>query len=499
MLKYQEYVDKIIAERKLNVVFPKKVIAEADEIPQSVPQKDIRARTDLRDMPLVTIDGEDAKDIDDAVSLEIITDHFKLGVHIADVSHYVKPKSALDGEAFKRATSVYFPEYVIPMLPKALSNGICSLNEGVDRLCLTVFMDIDMTGDVLKYEILETVIKSKARMTYTSVAAIFNGDKAETERYKELAPMLLNMKRLMEILNVKRQKRGAIDFDLPEAKIELDDKGEVINLTQAERTDAHKMIEEFMLLANEVTALHMFNLKAPFVYRVHEKPSPEKIENLYALASALGLGIKGGINNITPKAVQKLVREASKTQYAGLLNKVALRSMMKAKYTPENLGHFGLALKNYCHFTAPIRRYPDLVVHRMIKLWLHDNLFSGNLRGLKSFVNNASEQSSECEVAAEAAERDADDLYKAAYMRRFLGEEYDGVISGVTSFGVFAELPNTAEGLIWLENLPGGQYNFVEKKHLLHNQKNAYRIGDKIRVKVVKCDLDGRKIEFVLA
>ena len=498
MLKYQEHIDKIIQERKLNTVFPKRVIGEADATPQIVPAKDMRGRLDLRDKILVTVDGEDAKDFDDAVSLEIIENNYRLGVHIADVSHYVKPRSLLDGEAYRRATSVYFPEFVIPMLPKSLSNGICSLNEGVDRLCLSIIMDIDAAGDVLKYEIKETVIKSKARMTYTSVAKIFAGDGREIEKYPEITLMLTDMKKLTGILCVKRQKRGAVDFDLPETKIELDTGGEVVTLAKADRNDAHKMIEEFMLTANEVAATHMFNLKAPFIYRVHEKPSLEKIENLYALANALGFKMKDASSGVKPKDVQRLVQEASKTQYAGLLNKTALRSMMKAKYTPENLGHFGLALKNYCHFTSPIRRYPDLVVHRMIKLWLHDVLFTANQRSLKSFVLSASTQSSECEVQAESAERDVDDFYKAVFMSRHLGEEYDAVISGVTSFGIFAELPNTAEGLIWLENLPGGQYNYVENRHLLQNKHNSYRMGDKIRVRVVKCDIDARKIEFML-
>ncbi len=499
-LKYYEYIEKIIEEKKIVSVFPKRAANEAGAVPQAVSNKDMRGRLDLRDKLLVTIDGEDAKDLDDAVSLEMTRDgNYRLGVHIADVSHYVKAKSPLDDEAFRRATSVYFPGMVIPMLPKELSNGICSLNEGVDRLCMTVFIDIDRGGDIVRYELAEAVMNSRARMTYTSVAAILSGDETETAKYKEIAPMLIEMKSLMEILNLRRVKRGSIDFDLPECKIELDAAGGVTGLSEAPRTAAHKLIEEFMLIANEVTAQHMFNLKAPYVYRVHEKPSLEKIQNLYSLSNALGFRVNAASRSVTPKALQRLLKDVAESQYSGLMNKVMLRSMMKAKYSPENLGHFGLAAKYYCHFTSPIRRYPDLVAHRMIKLWLHDNLFSQNMRSLKAFVGNAAEQSSEREVAAEQAERDGDDLYKAIYMQQFLGEEFDGVISGVSSFGIFVELANTAEGLIWLESLPGDRYKFVEDRYLLYNPKNSYRMGDKIRIKVVKCDIDARKIEFALA
>ena len=491
----------IIKKFGLPEEFPHKVQAFAESIPQEVDPKEINRRRDLRDIKMVTIDGEDAKDLDDAVSIEKLPNNrFKLGVHIADVSHYVREKNPLDKEALKRGTSVYLIDRVIPMLPRELSNGICSLNPQVDRLALSCFMTIDNNGKVLDHEIRESVIKTNERMTYTDVTKILrDNDKELMQRYDYLIEDFKCMEELANILYKKRIKRGAIDFDFEEAKITLDEKGKPIEIKPYEREIANRMIEEFMLVCNETIAEHMYWTNLPFVYRIHENPDSEKLEKFKEFIFNLGHFVRWS-PEIKPRDLQKVLDEFKGEKEEVVVSTLLLRSMMQARYSPENVGHFGLAAEYYCHFTSPIRRYPDLQIHRIIKEHLNGKIDEGRANKLISLVDYASKQSSETERIAQEAEREVDDLKKAEYMLDRIGEEFSGYISSVTSFGMFVELPNTIEGLVHITALDDDYYIYDEDHLCLigERKKKIYRLGDAVKVSCSRVDIPNREIFFDL-
>lgn len=489
----------IIRAHNLYEEFPEGVKSEAANAPEQVSEKDKAGRRDLTGHTIITIDGSDAKDLDDAVEAEVLDNgNFLLGVHIADVTHYVKAGSKLDKEAMKRATSVYFPDRVLPMLPRELSNGICSLNPKVDRLALSVFMEIDPTGKVVGSEVAKTVIRTTERMTYDVVTAILEGDGELGLKYKKVVPMLKIMEKLMHALNSRRSARGSVDFEIPECKIILDEAGKVADILPYPRGISNRMIEEFMLITNETVAEQFYYLKAPFVYRVHESPTEEKTAVMAAFVEGLGLKMKFKRNEaIQPKIIQEVLAAAADKPVYGVVSKVMLRSMQKARYHYENLGHFGLAAKFYSHFTSPIRRYPDLAIHRIIKSYL-DNGMTG-LEKYEHFVEEASIISSEREKLATDAEREVDDLKKAEFLSTKLGESFEGIISGVTGFGVFVELANTCEGIVRLDNLPQDSYNYDETKFALIGNFHIYRLGDKINITVAAANVETRRVEFVLS
>lgn len=453
-------------------------------------------RKDLRGLTTITIDGEDTRDIDDAVSLEKRGENYVLGVHIADVSHYVQLGSKIDREAYARGTSVYFPDTVLPMLPKALSNGACSLNEGEDRYAMTCLMTFDKSGKRIKTELCESIIRSDYRMTYTATAAILDGDGDLNEKYAAIAPMLKEMERLCLLLEDRRKRGGAVELDVKEAHIYVNDEGEII-IPDYERSISHRMIEQFMVAANESVAEYAEKKKAPFLYRVHEKPSPEKASAFFSFLRDLGINAKGDTNDIKPADFQRVLNGVGNKPYAAVVNRVMLRSMQKARYCEDNLGHFGLASGCYCHFTSPIRRYPDLFVHRVLK-HLIANDPDGASRIYSSIAHDAAIDTSERERIADQAERDVDDLYKVVYMQDRIGEEFDAVISGVTNFGIFAELANTIEGIIRIEALPKDNYAFIEDKFVLKGIKHSFKLGDGVRVRVAGCDYGNMRVEFVL-
>ncbi len=486
----------IIRSYSLKEEFPERVEKEANrQQKRGVTEADLVGRTDFREELIVTIDGEDTRDIDDAVSLKKEKGEYILGVHIADVSHYVSYRSPLDKEAFERGTSVYFPDRVLPMLPKALSNGICSLNEGEDRLTLSCVMRIDKKGAVKSHEIVEGVIRSKKRMTYNEVTKILEGDKDACEKFALVADMVGLFAELTKILQTKREKKGSVSLDVKEAKIILNERGE-IEIPQYERAFSHQIIEAFMVLANETVAEYMHAIEAPFVYRIHEKPSEEKASSFRAFAQTLGLRARFSVDDVKPYDYQNLLKSAENLPVYSVLNRVMLRSMQKARYSPENEGHFGLASECYCHFTSPIRRYPDLCIHRIIKEVLHGN-YEEACKKYGDFVVDASKQASETERKATDAERDVDDLYTTMYMSERIGQEYEGVISGVTSFGLFVELPNTIEGLVPVESLYG-EYVFNPDKFTLIGKERSYTIGQEVKIKVVDVDFYRRRAEFRL-
>lgn len=489
----------IIKKHNLPEEFPVKVEAYAEGITEEIPQEEYERRRDLRDLRMVTIDGEDAKDLDDAVSIEILSNgNYRLGVHIADVSNFVREKNVLDVEALKRATSVYLIDRVIPMLPKKLSNGVCSLNPKVDRLTLTCFIEIDKTGKSINHEIVESIIKTNERMTYTEVTKILRDKDPETmAKYDYLLEDFSNMEKLCEILNKKRMGRGAIDFDFVESKILLNEFGKPVDIVPYERAIANKIIEEFMLIANETVAEHMFWLNVPFVYRIHEDPDEEKLMHFSEFAHNLGYPIKWG-KEIHPKMLQEIIARVKGKKEEMVVSKLLLRSMMKAKYSPECSGHFGLASKYYCHFTSPIRRYPDLIIHRIIKEVINGGLSENRTAKLVKEVEIASKQSSDMERVAMEAEREVDDLKKAEYMSERIGQEFDGIISSVTNFGLFIELPNTIEGLVHMSSLDDDYYVFDERHLTLVGErtKKMYRLGEEVRIIVSKVDLASHEVYF---
>ncbi|GAA0706006.1 ribonuclease R [Paraclostridium ghonii] len=502
--KGDRYVEiaSVIREHGLPEEFPQKVLDEAQKVAIETPQEEIDRRLDLRDMNIFTIDGEDAKDLDDAVSIEILDNgNFKLGVHIADVTHYVKEKSKLDKEALKRATSVYLVDKVIPMLPKTLSNGVCSLNPFEDKLTLSVFMEIDHNGEVIKHDIKETIINSKARMTYTEVSDILEKDDEKLKNtFAKVANDFFTAEKLARILMKRREKRGAIDFDFPEAKIILNKDGDVVDIKQYERRISNRIIEEFMLITNETVAEHFFWLNMPFVYRVHETPAHEKIETLNKFISTFGYVIKGDLESVHPKALQGIIEKIHGKTEEKAISTIMLRSLKQARYSPECVGHFGLAAQYYSHFTSPIRRYPDLQIHRIIKEFLNGKISQKRQDQLAQIVDYASTQSSEREREAELAERDVKDIYKARYMEDKVGEEFVGIVSSVTSFGMFIELDNTVEGLVRLADMSDDYYIFDENTFTILGErtKKMYRIGDVVKIKVEKVNVDFKEIDFKL-
>lgn len=491
----------IIKKYGLPEEFPDKVLNYAENIEEEIPEKEYERRVDLRNLRMVTIDGEDAKDLDDAVSIERLDGgKFRLGVHIADVTHYVKEKNPLDREALKRGTSVYLIDRVIPMLPKKLSNGICSLNPKVDRLALSCFMVIDNKGKVIQHEIQETVIKTSERMTYTDVTKILeNNDEELIKRYDYLVDDFKAMEELCNILREKRMRRGAIDFNFEESKIILNDLGKPIDIKPYDRAIANRVIEEFMLVCNETIAEHMYWTNLPFVYRIHEEPDEEKLEKFKEFVYNLGYVVRWG-QETHPRALQDILDKVQGKKEETVVSTLLLRSMMQAKYSPECVGHFGLAAKYYCHFTSPIRRYPDLQIHRIIKEQLNGKIDEKRAAKLSGIVEVASKQSSEMERLAQEAEREVDDLKKAEYMQERIGEEFSAIISSVTSFGLFAELPNTIEGLIHITALDDDYYVYDEAHLCLIGErtKKIYRLGDEVKVRCTRVDIDNREVYFDL-
>lgn len=486
----------------LPMEFPEKVMNQAERVKDHVTEADCQGRSDYRDMTMVTIDGEDARDLDDAVSLTVEEELFHLGVHIADVSNYVQENSALDREALNRGTSVYLVDRVIPMLPHKLSNGICSLNAGVDRLALSCLMTINTRGEVVDYKIEETVICVDKRMTYTSVKKILEDkDEAEREKYAELVPMFEDMERLAAILRAKRKKRGSIDFDFPESKIYLDEGGRPSEIKPYDRNTATKIIEEFMLIANETVAQHFFWLELPFVYRTHDVPDPEKIQKLATFIGNFGFYLKLRQEEVHPKEIQKLLGKVEGTCQEAMISRLALRSMKQAKYTVDCTGHFGLACEYYCHFTSPIRRYPDLQIHRIIKDWLRGRLKGKKQEHYKEILPQVSNQSSRLERRAEEAERETNKLKKVEYMERHMGEVFTGVVSGVTQWGIYVELPNTVEGMIHVSKLPGDYFYYDEAAYEMVGRATdiRYKLGQTLNIVVENTDRASRTIDFGIA
>ncbi|WP_396654038.1 ribonuclease R [Mechercharimyces sp. CAU 1602] len=492
----------IVRKHQLPESFPEEVLQAAEQVPDSISEAEVAERRDLRDRQMVTIDGADAKDLDDAVSIEQLEHgHVRLGVHIADVSYYVREDSALDEEAMRRGCSVYLVDRVIPMLPPRLSNGICSLNPQVDRLTMTCDMEIDSSGDVVDYDIYPSVIRTTERMTYADVKSILvDGDPALIERYAQLIDDFRRMEELSLTLRSKRMRRGAIDFDFTEAKILVDEDGKPTDIVPRPRTVAERMIEEFMLIANETVAEHFFRQETPFVYRIHEKPNSEKLQSFAEFITHFGYQLRGQTDDIKPRALQDVLEEIAHTPEEAVISKVMLRSMQQAKYSPESLGHFGLAAKFYSHFTSPIRRYPDLIIHRIIRESVTGQLTPERKTHYQQILGDISEQSSRRERMAIDAERETNDLKKAEFMVDKVGEEFDGVISSVTSFGLFVELENTIEGLVHVSYMTDDYYHYNERTYTLNGELSgkAYHMGDAVRVKVMGVDLEERKINFEL-
>ena len=486
--------DSIIRSKNLADEFPPRVVAEARKV--SARSVEVAGRRDFRDRLIITIDGDDSRDFDDAVEVWKEGELYCLGVHIADVTHYVERGRALDTEAFRRGTSVYFPDRVLPMLPPELSNGICSLNEGEDRYTLSCILKIDEKGRVKNSDLSTGIIRSSARMTYRNIAKILEGDETLRARYEFLTEMLDEMRDLAKIQKKKRKARGSIDLNVKEASISL--RNGDVQIEPYERTIAHQMIEEFMILANETVAEFIARYELPFIYRVHEKPAEEKAAAFKAYLSELGIHTNFHAENVCPGEYGKILDQLDGQNLFQVVNRVMLRSMSKARYSAENAGHFGLASACYCHFTSPIRRYPDLLVHRIVKSVL-DGQAGEVFDSFSNFVAKAALSCSENERRADEAEREVDELYKTFYMHERLGETFDAVISGVTSFGIFAELSNTAEGLIKLESLPPDDYTFIESRFLLQGLAHSYKIGDVVRIRVVAADIGSRKCEFALA
>lgn len=479
--------------------FSDDIMQYVKSVPKNIKNEDISDRLDLRNEIMVTIDGEDSKDLDDAVSLKKLDDGLvELGVHIADVSHYVTERSLLDKEALNRGTSVYFADRVIPMLPKELSNGICSLNAHTDRLAMSCIMKIGKDGEVVDYKIAKTVINVNHRMTYKDVNLIINGDEAKQLLYFDIKDMLLDMKELSFVLTDKRKKRGAIDFDTPEAKFILDKNGKCIEVVPYEANDATRLIENFMLLANEIVASHMYYLDLPFLYRVHETPDSDKIESLALTVRNFGYHLKGDKEEMHPKELQKLLKEFEGKPEEKMISRMTLRSMKQARYSSECLGHFGLALKEYTHFTSPIRRYPDLQIHRILKQEITEHLSSKDIKHYNGILDEVAKKSSKMERRAVEAEREIDKLKKAEYMENHIGEEYDGYISGVTAFGIYVELANTCEGLVHISKLPGDYFDYDEKRMTIRGNRKGdeYTLGQKVRIRVKEVDLNLKTVDF---
>ena len=490
----------IVMDMGIKTEFPEKVLNQAVRVGKPVSEADCAGRLDLRGWQMVTIDGEDAKDLDDAVSLTVEEGNYRLGVHIADVANYVQENSALDREAFERGTSVYLADRVIPMLPHKLSNGICSLNAGEDRLALSCIMTLGPSGEMLDHEIAETVIRVDRRMSYNGVTKILEGDPDALKENEEFVPMILRMRELSEIIREKRGKRGSIDFDFPETKILLDEKGKPVDIRPYERNAATKIIEDFMLMANETVAEEYFWRDVPFLYRTHEVPDEEKIRQLSTFINNFGYHIHVR-NEVRPKEIQKLLAKVEGTPEEALISRLALRSMKRARYTTENTGHFGLAAKYYTHFTSPIRRYPDLQIHRIIKENLRGRLNEDRTAHYAEILPKAAAQCSDRERRADEAEREVVKMKKAEYMRERFGEEFEGVISGVTRWGMYVELENTVEGLVHVADMWDDHYEFVEQSYELVGEHTGktYKLGQTVGVRVTGADKVQRTVNFELA
>ena len=487
----------IIHQFGLPIDFGEDVYEETENIPEEVTEDDLFGREDLRELITFTIDGDDSKDFDDAVSLEKADNgNYILGVHIADVTHYVKEGSPLDKEAYKRGTSVYLVDRVIPMIPHRLSNGICSLNPNVDRLTLSCIMEIDKTGAVKNHRICQSVINSKCRMTYSNVNKVIEFGE-DIEEYRDFVPVLNEMNELREILNNRRKNRGSVNFDFPEAKILLDEEGNVKEIKPYERNLATNLIEEFMLIANETVAENFYWQNIPFVYRNHEKPDNEKIEGLKKIIYAFGYRLKGK-GDIHPREIQKLIESVSGKDEEHIISRMVLRSMKQAKYQAENLGHFGLAAQYYCHFTSPIRRYPDLQIHRIIKEMLKGELTEERIKHYDSILEEVSYHSSQTERNADEAERECDRLKMVQFMENKIGEEFEGIISGVTGWGIYVELNNTVEGMVPLNEIEDDFYEYDEAMMRAVGRRTGkiYSLGDRVKIKVIRVDTQARTIDF---
>ncbi|MDW7675359.1 MAG: ribonuclease R [Bacillota bacterium] len=493
----------IIKKYKLPEDFPEMVMEEVSHIPYKISDEELQDRRDLRQVKMVTIDGEDAKDLDDAVSVSFLPNgNFQLGVHIADVANYVQPGTPLDDEAYKRATSIYLVDRVIPMLPHKLSNGICSLNANEDRLAMSCVMEINPKGEVENYEVFPAVINVDRRMTYTNVRKILvDSDQELIREYQDFVDDFKLMEKLALILRQRRLNRGAIDFDFPESKVKLDEQGKADEIVKRERTIAEKIIEEFMLVANETVAEHIYWLEFPGVFRVHEEPKPEKLTNLNNFLHNFGYHIKGINNEVHPAAFQEIVNKVEGRPEEKIINTVMLRSMMHARYSSVCQGHFGLAAKYYTHFTSPIRRYPDLIVHRVLKeTWRARKNKNGKTAPWLNKMADYAEQSSLREKLAEEAERESVDMKKVEYMERHLGETFEGIVSSVMPFGMFIELDNTIEGLVHVSSMADDYYTYIEEQLAFvgrHTNK-TYKLGDKVRIQVVKANTVARQIDFEL-
>ena len=494
----------IVKGYDLPVEFEEKLLNQAERVGKPVSEADMAGRRDLRSLQMVTIDGEDAKDLDDAVSLTREGENYCLGVHIADVSNYVQENSTLDREALNRGTSVYLVDRVIPMLPHTLSNGICSLNQGEDRLALSCLMKVNKKGEVVSYEIAETVICVDRRMSYTAVRKILEeGDPELIQEYEELVPMFQDMQELAAILRKKRRQRGSIDFDFPESKIILDQKGNPVSIEPYERNVATDLIEDFMLLANETVAQHFYWMEVPFLYRTHETPDAEKIEKLATFIHNFGyhIKIKTSDHEVHPKEIQKLLASIEGTEEEALIARLALRSMKQAKYSVECTGHFGLACACYCHFTSPIRRYPDLQIHRIIKEQLRGRLMEKRIDHYKEILPEVARQTSRLERRADEAERETDKLKKAQYMKHHIGETLEGIISGITAWGIYVELPNTVEGMIHVARLTGDYYYYKEETFEMvgRDTGRCFKLGQRLKVFVDSVDMVSKSVDFLLA
>ena len=494
----------VVKEFGLNNEFPREVMQYVKNIPQKIDEKDIKNRRDFRNDNIFTIDGEDAKDLDDAIHVEKLENgNYKLDVHIADVSNYVKEDSVLDKEAILRGTSVYMFDRVIPMLPFELSNGICSLNAGENRFALSCLMEIDEKGRVVSSDVCKSVIKVTERMSYTDVNKIINNqDEKVLERYRPYISDFKLMEELAKILKNRRVTNGYLNLEIPESKLVLDENGKCIDVHKYETTFANEIIEQFMLTANETIAEKFYWLEAPFIYRVHEEPDFDKIQETNKFLFNIGYKIKANRDNIKPKAFSEVLEKIKGTEYEKVISTLILRTLKVARYESENKGHFGIASQYYCHFTSPIRRYPDLFIHRVISEYIKDgyNVPEEKLQDLTAKSNKYAESSSDCEKTATKAEREAEDIKKAEFMESKIGEEFDGIVSSVTSFGMFVELENTVEGLIRFENM-GGEYfiyDETQKKLVGENSKKVYKIGDKVHIRVIEANKELRKVAFEL-
>lgn len=485
---------------ELPMEFPEKVVNQAERVPDHVLESDFQGRMDIRDWTVVTIDGEDAKDLDDGISLTKDGNMYHLGVHIADVTNYVQGGSALDREALRRGTSVYLVDRVIPMLPKKLSNGICSLNQGEDRLALSCLMDIDGNGRIVNHKIAETVICVDRRMTYTAVKKILEGDKELRSEYQELVPMFCHMRDLSALLRSNRTRRGSIDFDFPESKVYLDDMGRPVEIKAYEQNVATRIIEDFMLLANETVAKEYCEREIPFVYRTHDNPDPDKIEKVLSFIRNQNIPVHKEHQEITSLEIQEILSAIEGEATEPLISRLLLRSMKQAKYTTGCSGHFGLAARHYCHFTSPIRRYPDLQIHRIIKDTIRGRMKEEKKMYYAQLLEDVASRSSMLERRAEEVERETVKLKKAEYMQMHLGQEFDGVVSGVTGWGLYVELPNTVEGLVHISSMVDDYYIFDEENYRLVGEEfyKEYHLGDSVRVQVSQVNLESRSVDFLL-